>query len=173
MLRIIIWIVMLVGGSALGVWLDLQWFHSLFLNVYFHIFTIIFGVVLFRFVMLISRNTGRLLAKMGKEGDVSRMETNKLVTTGVYGCMRHPMHFGLLFFPLSIALIIGSPTFIFIIAPLEMLFIGMMVKLVEEPEAIRKFGDTYQQYMEDVPMFSLRLECLRQLLEEVPKDSEE
>jgi len=30
-----------------------------------------------------------------------RLETNKLVSTGVYDCMRHPMHFGLLFFPWS------------------------------------------------------------------------
>ena len=84
--------------------------------------------------------------------------------------MRHPMHFGLLFFPWSLALILGSPTFILIIAPLEMAFMVAMIKLAEEPEAIRKFGDAYRQYQQQVPMFSLRRVCLRQLVEEPPRE---
>jgi len=78
--------------------------------------------------------------------------------------MRHPMHFGLLFFPWSLALILGSPAFIAIVAPLEMLFMIVMIKLVEEPEALRKFGQAYQEYRARVPMFNLRPPCLRQLL---------
>ncbi len=47
------------------------------------------------------RLPSHLLARMGHKGDIPLLETNKLVSTGVYGCMRHPMHFGLLFFPRS------------------------------------------------------------------------
>ena len=141
MKRMIVWFLMLVGGPLL--WL----------------------------VMRISRNTGRLLARLGREGDLPRLETNKLVTEGIYATMRHPMHFGLLFFPLAIALTLGSPSFILIIAPLEMLLMIAMIKLIEEPEAIRKFGDAYRDYQKRVPMFSLRPESLRQLLHEEQKQN--
>ena len=166
MVRIIIWVIMLVGGGALGLWLDGRWFRPLLVSPLFHIVTLIAGTLLLRWVMRVSRATGRLLARRGREGEVPRMETNKLVTDGIYRCMRHPMHFGLLFFPWSLALILGSPTFILIIAPLEMAFLVAMIKLAEEPEAIRKFGDAYRQYQQQVPMFSLRRVCLRQLVEE-------
>lgn len=164
MLRMLIWGLMLIGGGALGIWLDWRWFHALFVNPAFHLVTLVAGVLLLRLVMRASRHTGRLLARMGREGDIPRMETNKLVTTGVYGCMRHPMHFGLLFFPWSLALILGSPSFILFIAPLEMLFMVVMIKLVEEPEAIRKFGNAYREYQKRVPMFNLHPGCWRQIL---------
>lgn len=164
MLRMLIWAIILIGGGALGIWLDLRWFHTLFVNPVFHLVTLVVGVLLLRLVMRASRHTGRLLARMGREGDIPRMETNKLVTKGVYACMRHPMHFGLLFFPWSVALILGSPSFILFIAPLEMLFMVVMIKLLEEPEAIRKFGDAYREYQKQVPMFNLRPACWRQIL---------
>ncbi len=154
---------MLVGGSGLSLWLDWHWARSLLLNPFFHLLTLVAGLFLLRFVMRVSRYTGRLLARLGREGDIPRMETNKLVTTGIYGCMRHPMHLGLLLFPWAVALILGSPFFLLALAPLETLFILAMVKLVEEPGAIAKFGDEYREYQKRVPAFSLRLDCLRQL----------
>lgn len=163
--RIIMWIIMLVGGGALGLWLDWRWFRALLLNPLFHLITLILGALLLRMVLRASRNTGRMLAKLGREGDIPRMETNKLVTDGVYACMRHPMHLGLLFFPLAIALIIGSLTFILFIAPLEMILMIVLIKLVEEREALQKFGDAYEAYRQRTPMFSLRMACLRQLLD--------
>jgi len=163
-LRILIWVLMLVGGSALGIWLDWRWLHKLFINPVFHLATLVAGILLLRLVMRVSRFTGRLLASMGREGDIPRMDTNKLVTTGIYGCMRHPMHLGLLFFPWSVALILGSPFFILVITPLEMLFLLAMIKFVEEPEAIRKFGDAYRDYRKEVPMFNFRPACWRQIL---------
>jgi len=164
MLRILIWIVMLIGGGGLSLWLDWRWFHSWLVNPIFHLVAFVVGALLLLFVLRVSRYTGRLLARLGREGDIPRMETNKLVTTDVYDCIRHPMHFGLIFFPWSVALILGSLSFILFIAPLEMFFMIAMIKLVEEPEAIRKFGDDYREYRKQVPLFSLRLSCLRRLL---------
>jgi len=160
MLRILIWILMLIGGGGLSLWLDYRYFHAWFVNPLFHLATLVAGAFLLRFVLRVSRHTGRLLA---------RMETNKLVTTGIYGCMRHPMHLGLLFFPWAVALILGSPFFLIALAPLETLFILAMVKLVEEPGAIRKFGDEYRAYQKRVPAFSLRLDCLRRLTGQEPE----
>jgi len=155
---------MMVGGSALGIFLDRRWFPLLQRSVPFHVFSLALGVLVLWLVMRISRNIGRLLARKGREGDLPRGDTNRLVTEGVYGCMRHPMHLGLLLFPLSLALLIGSPSFILVIVPLEALFILTLVKLMEEPEAIAKFGDAYREYRRRVPMFNLRPDCLRLLL---------
>ena len=171
MVRILIWIVMLVGGGWLSIWLDSCWFHSLFVSLPFHLATLALGALLLRFVLQASRYTGRLLARMGREGEIPRMETNKLVTADVYGCMRHPMHLGLLFFPWAVALLLGSPSFFLFIAPLEMLFMVLMIKLVEEPEAIRKFSAAYREYQKQVPMFNLRPSCLRRLVGQAPPPS--
>ncbi|MHA1719994.1 MAG: methyltransferase family protein [Promethearchaeota archaeon] len=161
--RIIAWIIMLVGGTLLGILLDRIWFPLLWHSAIFHILIFIPGTLLMWLVFHTSRVTGRLLAKQGREGEIPRMETNRLVVDGIYGCMRHPMHLGLLFFPLSLAMILGSTTFIIMIAPLEMLLMIFMIKILEEPEAIAKFGDQYREYMKNVPMFNFSPKCLRYL----------
>ncbi len=163
MIRILIWALLLLGGGTLSIWLDIRWFRSLFSNFVFHILTLLVGFFILRLVMRASRNTGRLLAKLGRDGEVPRFETNRLVTTGVYSCMRHPMHFGLLFFPFAFAFILGSPAFILIVGPLEAMAMILLIILVEEPQAIGKFGLDYRKYMKEVPFFSLEPKCLKKL----------
>ena len=92
------------------------------------------------------------------------METNRLVTSGPYGCMRHPMHLGLMLFPWAVALIIGSLSFVLYIAPLEMVLMVILILTVEEREVSHKFGEAYQAYRRQVPPFNLRPDCLRRLL---------
>lgn len=163
LLRILFWIVMIVGGTIAGLWLDCRLFYRWLTNPFFHAVSFIWGIYLLKLVFNSSRNTGRLLALLGREGDLPRMETNKLITKGYYACMRHPMHLGLFLFPLATAFLVGSISFIIIIAPLEVLIMIIMIKLIEEPQAVRKFGEAYLQYREKVPMFSLRRECLKNL----------
>jgi len=163
-LRVVTWLIMLVGGIVLGWWLDWQFFPSLLYSPLFHILSFLPGIILLRLVLQASRNTGRFLARIGREGNLPRFETNRLVTSGYYACMRHPMHFGLLFFPLSIAFISGSVSFILFIAPAEMVFMIVMIKFIEEPEAIRKFGQEYLDYKKRVPMFSLKWNCIKPLV---------
>jgi protein-S-isoprenylcysteine O-methyltransferase Ste14 len=154
---------MIFGGATLGFYMDSLFFPLLVRSILFHLITLILGGFLLFMVLKISRNTGKILAKFGREGDLPRMETNVLVKEGPYKYMRHPMHLGLFFFPLSIALILGSPAFIFFIAPLELLFMLIMVKLVEEPEAREKFGDAYDQYVVETPGFCFKPECIMSL----------
>ncbi len=163
MIRILTWVLFLFGGGAIAIWLDKHWFPYIFSNLYFHSATFIIGVVVLKLVMRASKNTGRILAKFGREGVVPRLETNRLITKDIYSCMRHPMHFGLLLFPLSVALILGSPTFIIFIAPAEIVIIILMIKYLEEPQAIRKFGQDYINYKKEVPFFSFKLKHLRKL----------
>jgi len=158
------WLIMVFGGLAGSLYFDIIYFKELFKSFIFHFFTFILGFILLRLVLKASKNTGRFLARNGREGNIPRLQTNKLVTDGLYGCMRHPMHFGLMFFFLAVALLIGSPVFILITAPLEMIFMIIMIKLFEEKEAFRKFGNDYTEYKTKVPFYSIKKECLQMLL---------
>jgi len=168
-LRFSLWTIMLLGGVVGGYYIDDILFVDIHHNVLFHIISFLIGIIVSLLVIKMSKNTGRTLAKYGRRGDVKRMETNVLVKEGVYKYMRHPMHLGLLLFPVSIALIVASPTFLLIICPIEILFILIMIKIVEEPEAVRKFGDEYLEYKKQTPMFCFKVACLKELLKEVPK----
>jgi len=168
-IRLIIWVIMLFGGIAGGYYIDSILFTSIHSNIVFHIISLLFGVFVMMFVVKISKNTGRTLAKYGRKGELARMETNVLAKEGVYKYMRHPMHLGLFLFPMAFALIVGSPSFILIISPIEILFMLIMIKLVEEPEAISKFGNLYLEYKKQTPMFCFKKECIKELLKDVAK----
>lgn len=162
-LRFIIWFIFLIGGAIGGILLDQIYFKTLWQSLYWHAISLIIGLYLFRLSIRASRNTGRYLARMGKEGDIPKFETNRLVTSGYYACMRHPMHFGLMFFILAWAFLTGSISFILFIAPFEIVLMILMIKFLEEKEAFKKFGQAYFEYKKSVPMFSLKRECIKKL----------
>ncbi len=170
MARIFVWIIMIFGGVALGLYLDGFLFKNIHINILFHSLSFIIGFLLILLVIRISKNTGRTLAKYGRKGDVKRMDTNVLVNQGVYKYMRHPMHLGLLFLPLSFAFLIGSPSFILFIAPAEMVIMLILIKFFEESEAIRKFDKQYIEYKNQVPWFCFKIHCLKELFKDVPKN---
>lgn len=155
---------MMIGGAVYSVMKD--WNTSLFVNFLFHVITAVLGMFLLILAFRAAANGGKELTK-GRVGNIPRMETNQLVTTGLYSCMRHPMLFGLTLLPLGWALLLGSPTFIMIIAPLEMLFIIIMVIIFEEREVNRKFGKAYEYYRQKVPIVSFRFACLKLLFKKL------
>ncbi len=159
-IRIILWFIMIVGGTVYALFKD--WGTPLFENIVFHFFTAIIGMVILLFSFRAAANGGRELSK-GRVGNIPRLETNRLVTSGIFSCMRHPMLFGLALFPLGWALLLGSPTFIIFLAPLEMIFIIIMVMIFEEMEVDKKFGKAYEYYREEVPMISFQIACLKEL----------
>ncbi len=162
--RLSMWIIMIFGGIIGGFYLDSILFPHYYFGIMYHIISFIIGVFLFYLVMRISRNTGRTLAKYGRRGELKRMETNVLADKGVYKYMRHPMHLGLLIFPPAIAFLVGSPSFILLIAPVEIILMLILIKFVEEPEAIAKFGEDYIEYKKQHPWFCFRKECIKALL---------
>jgi len=168
--RIIIWIIMIPGGIIFSLLCDVKYFKELLFSPIFHLISFVLGILLLKAVITISRNTGRTLAKYGRKGNIPRMETNTLVDKGPYAYMRHPMHLGLLFFPLSIALLLGLPSFIIFIAPVEAIFMLIMIKYVEEPEARKKFGEAYDKYAKDKPWFCIKPECLKALFTQGHKE---
>ena len=159
-IRISLWVLMLFGGAIFSLYQD--WQHPLFRNLLFHLLTFLAGIAVTTLAFRATSNGGRELKK-GRVGDIPRLETNKLVTTGIYSCMRHPMLFGLTLLPLGWALLLGSPTFITLIAPLEMIFIVLMVLIFEEMEVSKKYKQEYERYKIKTPMVNFSFRCLKQL----------
>ena len=165
--RIFIWLLFIIGGGILGFYLDNKYFEFIVNDMIFHIISFIFGLFVLFLVLKISKNTGRTLAKYGREGNIEKLNTNKLVTQGVYKYMRHPMHLGLMLFPLSVALLLGSLSFILFIAPAEIIIMIIMIILIEEPKTIKKFGSDYKHYAKNTPRFCLKKICLKSLLRKI------
>ncbi len=163
--RILLWLLLLVGGTAFSVATDRH--DPLFHSVSFHAVSFCIGTFLVFMAFRAAANGGRELKK-GRTGDTPRLETNRIVTTGIYACMRHPMLFGLALLPPGLAFLVGSPTFIAVVAPAEMFFIAVMVLVFEEMEVRRKFGAAYEAYREKVPAVSFRYDCLKRLFGRVP-----
>jgi len=164
-IKILFWFALIIGGITLSVYLDNNVFkifvdHESILYYFFFIP----GVFLLIMVLNISKNIGRFLAKNAHDTKLPKGEINQLLTTGPYAVMRHPMHLGLMFFPVSVALISTSISLIFLIAPAQILIIFILIKVIEEPQQIKKFGKAYESYMKNVPMFCLRKECIEVLL---------
>ena len=161
--RILIWLVLLIGGSILSISLDLKYFPEIYSRIVFHLFSIPVGLVLLSLAFRAAAAGGRELARRGREGEIPRLETNRLVTTGIYRCTRHPMLFGLMLLPMGLAFLLGSPSFILFVAPAEALFILLMILTLEEREAIGKFGEAYREYRRRTPLIPHSLECWRAL----------
>jgi protein-S-isoprenylcysteine O-methyltransferase Ste14 len=168
--RLWVWIIMMVGGLIVSLIFDWFYFRDWLLSLRFHLISFVLGMILMSLVRRVARNTGRTLAKYGRQGDIERMETNVLVSQGPYGLMRHPMHLALLFFPLAWGMLFGSVTFILFVWPLEVIFMILMIKWVEEPEARAKFGKAYDEYAAKRPWFCVTIRCIKELFKEVPSN---
>jgi len=165
-IRILLWVLLLLGGAIFSMISDKN--DPIWHSYIFHIISFVLGYIVLVFAFRSAANGGRELKK-GRVGDIPRLETNHLVTTGIYSCMRHPMLFGLTLLPLGTALVVGSPTFISIVAPIEMVFIIFMVIVFEEWEVRKKFKEEYEEYASKVPMVSFKKECLEKLFGKVLK----
>ena len=73
---------------------------------------------------------------------------------------------------LWLVLLLGSPTFIFFVAPAEALFILLMILTLEEREVIGKFGDAYREYRRQTPLIPRSLRCWRMLFGRVERSEE-
>ncbi len=118
------------------------------------------GVIVVGYSVLLSSLAGRTLKRYGHlEPEGGFKAPDRLVTVGIYSCMRHPNHFGLALLPIGLALLLASPT--------ALIFSGWGVAAAmfflvwfEEPENLSKFGLEYVEYMKRVPPFRLSIKCL-------------
>jgi protein-S-isoprenylcysteine O-methyltransferase Ste14 len=89
----------------------------------------------------------RYLTRREVAGNIEGLTQKELVTTGVYGIVRHPMYLaGIIIFTFNPIITINGLT-ITVLADLYFLF-GVFI---EERRFLRIFGDQYREYMKRVP----------------------
>jgi protein-S-isoprenylcysteine O-methyltransferase Ste14 len=76
-----------------------------------------------------------------------------MVTNGLYAVVRNPMHAGWTILLVGLALLMQSFTLLVIFIPLFVLAHVVYLKMVEEKELEKKFGQAYLDYKKRVPMF--------------------
>ncbi|WP_456431869.1 methyltransferase family protein [Nitratifractor sp.] len=162
-IRIVLWIALLAGGIVGGHLIDRRLFPTLWGAPLWHLLTFAAGMLLMRLAFRGAARGGRELARSGRKGELPRLETDTLVVTGIYAQMRHPMFLALALIPPALALIVGSPGFLFFIAPVESLLIVTLGSWLEERECRRKFGEEYEAYARRVPPYCLRRGCIKAL----------
>ncbi|HEX9896295.1 MAG TPA: isoprenylcysteine carboxylmethyltransferase family protein [Dehalococcoidales bacterium] len=75
------------------------------------------------------------------------------VTDGLYRLVRNPMHLGWTLVLLGLAVLRQSFSLLVIMTPFFVLAHILYIKLVEEKELEKKFGQAYLDYKKRVPMF--------------------
>jgi len=100
-----------------------------------------------------------------KKGGVPKGEnfvkTTKLVTTGVYSIVRHPQYLaGML---LSLSFILISQHWLVLALGIPLIIIFYIAALDEDKSCIKKFGNSYKEYMKNIPRVNLILGIVRYL----------
>ncbi len=100
-----------------------------------------------------------------KRGDVpkgkSYIHTTKLVSSGIYGVIRHPQYTGGMVIAFSLCLIIQTPlTYILAIIAMVSSYLSMVF---EEKHLVMKFGSQYEKYKAEVPQTNLIIGLIRNL----------
>lgn len=76
----------------------------------------------------------------------------KLVTTGVYGMVRHPIYLGVVLLALGSALVFRATYALMYTPVLTILF--YLFTIFEEKELEKEYGDEYRHYKKEVPMYN-------------------
>lgn len=93
------------------------------------------------------RQAWRYLSGKGVSGNLEGLTQKELITTGVYGVVRHPMYLGaILFFTFEPRISVNGLT-VTVLADLYFIWGAF----IEERRFLRIFGDQYREYMKKVP----------------------
>ena len=117
----------------------------------------LFGVQAFQYLdkweFMGFRQVWRYVTKGEVAGNLEGLTERELVTTGVYGIVRHPLYAaGLVIFTFSPIITVNGLT-ITVLADLYFLF-GMFI---EERRFLKMFGSQYSEYMVQVPRIFPRI----------------
>jgi len=81
---------------------------------------------------------------------------SKLITVGPYAYSRNPMVAGIIMLLLGLGVLFGSTSLIFVLAPFFFLLNVLELRVIEEPELEKRFGNEYLEYKKRVPRFFLK-----------------
>lgn len=112
---------------------------------------LIFGVQAFKYLdgleFLGIKQVRRYLTGREAAGDLEGMSRQGLVTSGVYGVVRHPLYFAGIILLTCNPVVTSNSLAVTVLADAYFLFGAFM----EEKRFLRYFGDQYRQYMKRVP----------------------
>lgn len=95
--------------------------------------------------------TGYLLLKREGKPTVNFENTSRLVKTGIYGFIRHPLYLSVFLFGTGVML--KNPAYLQIMLGCVNLVAVYITARIEETEMIAKFGDEYRNYIKETKMF--------------------
>ncbi len=101
------------------------------------------------------RREGKPLSRPQRPGTFAFEETTRLVTTGPYRHIRHPLYTSLLLFVWGT--VFKSFSFFGIVLGLAASFLMYVTAYYEELENLERFGEPYDRYMQQTRMFIPRL----------------
>jgi protein-S-isoprenylcysteine O-methyltransferase Ste14 len=164
----------LIAGTLFIIWFS--WFLSIRFERYhgiarFFAFESVFVLILLNFrvwffepfslhqvlswILLISSIwpvvSGYLLLKQLGKPTVNFENTSKLVKSGIYGYIRHPLYLSVFLFGTGVML--KRPATLQIVLGLINMVAVYITARIEEQEMIAKFGDEYREYMKETKMF--------------------
>ena len=84
-----------------------------------------------------------------------------LVDSGPYRYARNPMLTGVFLLLFGIGFAIRSPSLVLFFTPLYILVHAWELKNIEEPELVKRLGETYLEYRRRTPMFFPRIRPMR------------
>ena len=151
--RLFLWLIIILLSASIGLYVDI-----FALGIWIPIYLRILGFIGLYISMKLLKISGRMLRELGKPQEWGW--TTKLVTNGVYECVRHPHHFGIGLSITSIGFLIGG------IATFTLMTISIWISIIiflieiEEKELVGKFGEEYLKYKKNTPMLLPNLKCL-------------
>jgi protein-S-isoprenylcysteine O-methyltransferase Ste14 len=77
----------------------------------------------------------------------------QLVTTGPYAYVRNPMLSGVFALLFGIGVLLGSGSLLVLFTPLFIFINVWELKVIEEPELLKRLGQDYLEYRKSTPMF--------------------
>lgn len=119
----------------------------------------VLGAAVVIWALVIHTVAGRTLKRLGHSRGQGGIWPDRLVTVGIYSCMRHPQQLGLALMPLGIASLLASPLALGL-SGWGVLAAFLFVLAIEEPECLEKFGTAYHEYMKRTSAFSLKPSCI-------------
>lgn len=131
-------------------------------------FLFLAGAILVSFGFLIMTMGGYEFYKRGIISALSKKETqeiktnkpsHKLVTTGIYGVIRHPQYVGLFTFFIGYSLLFNA-LYSFCISPFILMWFAVIAYIEENYDLELIFGEEYRVYKMKVGMFFPRLNFL-------------
>ncbi len=129
-------------------------------------FTLPLGLFLMAYGLLLNAIAGKTLKKYGHfEIRKGIKKPEKLVTEGIYSCMRHPAQFGSIFFGIGISMLTAN-IYAMLFAGWYAFFGIYFILAIEERETMQNFSE-YCEFVKDRKPFSFSLNCLRRGIEKL------